>query len=226
MPEADLYAPIKKFLVAQGYSVKGEIGACDVVAVRDDEPPLIVELKEQLNLALILQAVDRLAVSDTVYVAFRIGGKYSATWRSRRKAILGLLRRLGVGVLTVSVRGRVEAALDPATYRPRPNARRRTRLLKEFSDRVGDPEAGGSSVRQRMTSYRQDAIRCARALSVDDVLKLALIRERSGVERAGPIVRDNHYGWFERVANGHYSLSPKGRQELVRWAAALEQLSS
>ncbi len=146
MPEADLYAPIKKFLTAQGYRVKGEIAACDVVAVRGDEPPVIVELKDQLNLSLILQAVDRLAVTDTVYVAFRIGGKHSASWRSRRKSILSLLRRLGLGVLTVSVRGRVEAALDPAPYRPRANTRRKARLLKEFTERVGDPEAGGSEV--------------------------------------------------------------------------------
>jgi hypothetical protein len=76
-----------------------------------------------------------------------------------------------------------------------------------------------------MTSYRQDAIRCARTLSSEAVLKLALLRERSGVERAGPIVRDNHYGWFERVANGHYSLSPKGRQELTRWADVFDRLT-
>jgi hypothetical protein len=225
VPESDLYAPIKKFLTAQGYRVKGEIAACDVVGVRGDETPLIVELKEQLNLSLLLQAVDRLAVSDTVYVAFRIGGKHSASWRSRRKSTLSLLRRLGLGLLTVSVRGRVEAVLDPAPYRPRGNAGRRARLLKEFSERVGDPEAGGSVSRQRMTSYRQDAIRCARALSVEDVLKLALIRERSGVERAGPIVRDNHYGWFERVTNGHYSLSAKGQLELPRWTNVFDRLT-
>jgi hypothetical protein len=222
--EADLYAPIKKFLTAQGYRVKGEVAACDVVAVRGDEPPVIVELKEQLNLSLILQAVDRLAVSDTVYVAFRIGGKHSASWRSRRKSILSLLRRLGLGLLTVSARGRVDAVLDPAPYRPRRDTRRQTRLLKEFTERVGDPEAGGSRSRQRMTSYRQDAIRCARILSVEEVLKLALIRERSGVGRAGPIVRDNHYGWFDRVTNGHYSLSPRGREELGKWADAFERL--
>ncbi len=34
-------------------------------------------------------------------------------------------------------------------------------------------------------------------------------------------MRDNHYGWFERVTNGHYSLSPKGKQELGKWADAL-----
>ena len=64
MPETDLYGPIKTFLEAQGYVVKGEIGACDVMAVRGDEGPVVVELKERLTLALILQAVDRLTFSD------------------------------------------------------------------------------------------------------------------------------------------------------------------
>ena len=34
MSETDLYPPIKRFLEGQGYTVKGEIGACDVLAVR------------------------------------------------------------------------------------------------------------------------------------------------------------------------------------------------
>jgi hypothetical protein len=139
--------------------------------------------------------------------------------------VIGLCRRLGLGLLTVSARGRVEAVLDPAPYRPKLNVKRRTRLLKEFSERVGDPEAGGSSSRPRLTAYRQDALRCARALSIEAVLKVAVVRQRAGVERAGPILRDNHYGWFERVMNGHYTLSPKGRQDLMRWAQALERLA-
>ena len=121
MPEAELYTPIKQFLEAQGYVVKGEIGPCDVVAVRgDDERPVVVELKERLSLALILQAVDRLAVSDIVYVAFRIGPSQSASWRTRRKQVTGLLRRLGLGLLTVSARGSVVPVLDPLCTDPRP----------------------------------------------------------------------------------------------------------
>ena len=75
MAESDLYAPIKKFLERQGYEVKGEVEECDIVAVRGDEPPVVVELKLQLNLSLILQAVDRLGASDCVYIAFRVGKK-------------------------------------------------------------------------------------------------------------------------------------------------------
>jgi hypothetical protein len=224
--EVELYGPIKRFLEAQGYVVKGEIGACDVVAVRGDEGPVIVELKERLNLALILQAVDRLRVSDAVCIAFRIEEGHNASWRSRRPQVLSLLRRLGLGLLTVSASGHVVAVLDPGPYRPRSDAARRTRLLKEFAERLGDPESGGSASRERLTAYRQDALRCARELADAGVLKLSSIRERAGVPRAGPILRDNHYGWFERVTPGHYDLSPKGRRDLTQWSDALRDLAS
>jgi len=224
MPEVDLYDPIKRFLEAQGYSVKGEIGACDVVAVRGDEDLVVVELKERLNLALILQAVDRLTISGTVYIAFRIGKGQSASWRSRTKQVKSLLRRLGLGLLTVSARDKVEPVLDPAPYRPRSDRRRRERLLKEFAERVGDPVAGGSAPHPRLTAYRQDALRCARELSEAGVLKLSDLRQRTEVPRAGPILRDNHYGWFERVKVGHYELSPKGHHDLDLWSGALESL--
>jgi len=223
MTEADLYQPIKRFLEAQGYVVKGEIGACDVVAVRDDEV-VVVELKERLSLALVLQAVDRLSVSSTVYVAFRPEGGRRAAWSRRRRQVVGLLRRLGLGLLMVSVQGEVTPVLDPAPYRPRANRRRRSRLLREFAERVGDPEAGGTGSRPRLTAYRQDALRCAGALAASGVLKLSVVRERTGVVRAGPILRDNHYGWFERVRTGYYELSPRGCRELERWSDALREL--
>jgi hypothetical protein len=225
MAEVDLYGPIKRFLEGQGYEVKGEIGACDIVAVRGDEGPVVVELKERLTLALVLQAVDRLRVSDTVYVAFRVGKGSSGSWRSSRKRVVSLVRRLGLGLLTVSHQGAVTPVVDPAPYRPRPDKRRRARLLREFFERVGDPEPGGSTSRARLTAYRQDAVRCARELLAEDVLKVSVIRERADVPRAGPILRDNHYGWFARVKTGYYELSPRGQQELDQWSDALTDLT-
>jgi hypothetical protein len=193
--------------------------------VRGDEGPVIVELKERLTLALILQAVDRLTISGAVYIAFRIGKGHSASWRSRSKQVKSLLRRLGLGLLTVSAQGNVVPVLDPAPYRPRSNVPRRERLLREFAERLGDPEAGGSASRQRLTAYRQDALRCARELADAGVLKVSAIRERAGVPRAGPILRDNHYGWFERMKRGHYDLTSKGRRDLAHWSDALENLT-
>jgi hypothetical protein len=220
MAEADLYRPIKQFLEAQGYTVKGEIGPCDVVAVRGDEGPVVVELKERLSLTLLLQAVDRLAASSAVYVAFRVGKGRSGSWRSHGRQVVALCRRLGLGLLTVSARDRVDPVLDPAPYQPRTSRQRRSRLLKEFAERVGDPEVGGSAIAQRLTSYRQDALRCARTLAAEGVLKVSILSTRTGVARAGAILRDNHYGWFERVSVGHYTLSASGTRDLNVWSHA------
>ena len=52
MKEADLYPPLKAFLEAQGYEVKAEIGACDIMALRAGDPPLVVEMKLSYNLSL------------------------------------------------------------------------------------------------------------------------------------------------------------------------------
>ena len=49
------------------------------------------------------------------------------------------------------------------------------------------------------------------------VLKVQVIRDRTGLERVGNILIDNHYGWFERVKIGHYQISPRGRREIVKW---------
>lgn len=68
MREVDLYPPLKRFLTEQGYEVKSEVQNCDVIAVRGDEPVVVVELKLSINLIILLQAVDRLQITDTVYI--------------------------------------------------------------------------------------------------------------------------------------------------------------
>ena len=68
--ETDLYLPVKAFLEGQGYAVKGEIDGCDLVAVRGEEDPVVVELKRSFSLELVFQAIDRLKLSDKVYLAF------------------------------------------------------------------------------------------------------------------------------------------------------------
>ncbi|MGB3407610.1 MAG: hypothetical protein WBA67_08950, partial [Jannaschia sp.] len=96
MKETDLYPPIKAFLEAQGYVVKGEVGAADVVGVREEEPPVIVELKTGFSLALVHQGIDRQKITPHVYLAVPdVAGRRG--WTALR-ANLGLARRLGLGV--------------------------------------------------------------------------------------------------------------------------------
>lgn len=217
MPETDLYAPVKAFLEAQGYAVKSEIDGCDVVAIRGDEPPVIVELKRAPSLKLLMQGVDRQAMSDAVYLAV------APPKRSDQGDLKKLCRRLGLGLLLVSPR-MVEPVLDPAPYAPRKDKRRTTMLLREFSRRVGDPNQGGADRRRSiMTAYRQDALRCARALQPCPASPKRLKAE-TGVDRAAAILRDDHYGWFRRVERGVYALTPKGEAALASFAPSLAGL--
>lgn len=222
MKETDLYPDLKAFLQAQGYEVKAEIGACDLMAVRGDEPPVIVEMKLSFSLALVLQGVARQALFDTVYLAVPAPKK---GWPARYKDIVALCRRLGLGLLAVSPGQGVEAHLDPGPYQPRRNAARAGRLLREFQRRVGDPNQGGSTGVTRMTAYRQDALRCAQALA-GGAMKGAEVARATGTARATTLMRDDHYGWFERQAKGIYGLTPKGMAALSENAAELARITA
>ncbi len=215
MKEADLYPPVKAFLEQQGYEVKAEIGAADVMAIRGDEPPLIVELKTALNLTLILQGVARQSLFQDVYLAVPQPPK----WTHRYRDLTALLRRLGLGLLTVKA-GAVEAHLDPAPYQPRPNSARAGRMLREFQRRVGDPNTGGTTGVKRMTAYRQDALRLAAHLAAQGPASPAACAAATGVARAAAILRADHYGWFDHPARGLYALSPAGQQALTAAPAA------
>ncbi|MBB4617242.1 DUF2161 family putative PD-(D/E)XK-type phosphodiesterase [Sphingomonas abaci] len=206
--ETALYPPVKAFLEAQGFRVKGEICGCDVVAVQDGEPPILViaELKLSFTLELVLQAVDRLRGADSLYLAIVA----SRRGRDRDLRVTRLCRLLGVGLLAVDLtRGHVAVLCEPSAYRPRPNLPLRRRLLREHDRRRGDPSAGGSSRQPIMTAYRQRALACVCAIGHATARPRDL---RDLAEDAGAILLRNVYGWFERERPGHYRLSDRGRE--------------
>lgn len=209
MQETDLYPPIKAFLESLGYEVKAEIGAADVVARRADAPPLIVELKTGFSLALFHQGIARLALAEDVYLA--VPRKSGRPFAKAVAANVKLARRLGLGLMTVRLEtGLVEVHCDPGPYAPRRNARRAAALMEEFARRRGDPNLGGMRG-ARMTAYRQDALACAVHLAGSGPARGAEVRAATGVARATTLMRDNHYGWFERLDRGLYGLSAEGR---------------
>jgi hypothetical protein len=227
--EAALYPPVKEFLERQGYEVKGEVRGCDLVARRGDEPPVIVELKLRFNLPLLLQGVDRLALTERVYLAVprperRVRGGPLAP---ERPAIRKLCRRLGLGLILVGVtRKTVEILEEPVPYRPRQAKSRALRLLDEFSRRVGDANVGGAVGVPLVTAYRQDALRCARALALGGPMRVGALRNAADVPRAARILQHNVYGWFDRIERGTYRLTPEGNQALSRFAEAIPALPS
>ncbi len=219
--EEDLYDPLKAFLEGQGYEVKSEVRGCDIVAQRSGEPPLIVEMKTGFTLPLVLQGIDRLALSDLVYLAVAVASRPApnSLWRRERRGILKLCRRLGLGLLAVHESTGddlplVEPLLDPLPYRPRPDRKRQGLLLREFAHRVGDPNTGGTTRRPIVTAYRQAALRCAAHLRQHGATKAAEVARATAVTQAARIMQNDVYGWFQRVERGIYVLSPKGEAEL------------
>lgn len=202
--------------------MKAEIGDCDLMAIRGDEAPVVVELKLTFSLALVMQGVVRQLMFDNVYLAVPVSGDRG--WKLRYKDITRLCRRLGLGLLAVKGND-VEAHLDPGDYQPRKQKRRIERLLKEFERRVGDPNEGGTTGVKRMTAYRQDALRCAILLHRDGPTKAALVAKGADVTRAAALMRADHYGWFERVERGIYALTPKGATGLIEHAEMVAVLN-
>jgi len=177
--------------------------------VRGGEPPVVVELKRAFNLGLVLQGIDRLGITDSVYLAI-------GTWPKRLRDVKKLCRRLGLGLMIVAAE-RVEVLLDPLPYQPRKNKHRAHRLLGEHNRRVGDPNRGGSTRQPIMTAYRQEALRCAALLAAHGPLSPRAMRAAADVPNAGRILRHDFYGWFERKDRGVYDLSPQGRLGIERF---------
>ena len=212
--ETALYLHVKRFLEKLGFTVKGEVGGCDLVALSGDDPPVVVigELKLTFNLELILQAVDRAGACDEVWLAAKLSARGKG--REGDARYRNLCRRLGFGMLAVTSTGDVEVIVKPATTAPRRDPKNRSRLVAEHQRRKGDPAMGGSTRAPIMTAYRQQALACAGALSdgprrVRD-LKVAF-------PDAAKILLHNVYGWFDRAERGIYVLTDAGRAALKRW---------
>lgn len=223
--ETDLYLPVKSLLEGQGYEVKSEIGAVDVVALRESEPPVIVELKTGITLSLFHQAIERQAITDHVYMAVPYNS--GRPFYTALKRNIALCRRLGLGLITVRLKdGLVHIHCDPGPYQPRKSKPRTARLLIEFAKRVGDPNKGGATRRGLMTAYRQDALRCASLLAENGPTKAALVAKAANAEKARQIMADDHYGWFEKVSKGIYSVTPLGLIALADYEMELEAMAA
>jgi hypothetical protein len=224
--EAALYGPVKRFFERSGFVVKGEVNGCDLVARRGDEPPVIVELKLRFTLGLVLQGIDRLAISERVYLAVPRPPRTARGLSPEAPRVRRLCRRLGLGLLLVGRRsGTIAIIEEPVPYRPRRAAVRAARLIDEFARRSGDGNIGGRNRTPIVTAYREDALRCAVVLAAGP-LPLKALRAATGVADAGPILQRDVYGWFARLGRGTYALSERGRAALTQFAETVTALAA
>lgn len=212
--ETSLYLPVKTYLEGLGFEVKGEIMGCDLVALRDGEAQAVVigELKQSFTLELVLQAVDRSASADEVWLAVKASVR--GRGREHDSRVRKLCRLCGFGLLSVLPMGGVEVVVEPVPWKPRHDGKRRSRIVAEHRRRRGDPALGGSTRRPIMTAYRQRTLAMARALAAGPLRP----RDLTTLAADAPaILTRNVYGWFERQARGLYRLSQAGQEALATW---------
>lgn len=215
--ETELYLPVKAYFEERGFKVRAEVRNCDLAAVKEDSL-VIVELKTSFNLELVLQGVERQQICAAVFLAVpRPRNMQTSRWRR----ILRLCRALGLGLLTVSAHGLVEAVCQPLGQAPRQNRREKKLLLREIADRSGDFNTGGSQPRPLVTAYREQALRIANYIGQSQQRPRDIVRA-TGIAKAPSILQKNYYHWFERVERGVYQLSPLGYQALVDYAQVIQ----
>ncbi|MGV2885091.1 DUF2161 domain-containing phosphodiesterase [Paenibacillus taichungensis] len=233
--ETELYSPVKAFFERRGYDVKAEVKHCDLVGVKSDQnEPLIVEMKKTFNLSLLLQGMQRLKLSPFVYLAVERNRSKRGAVNQRWGELTALCRQLGLGLITVTFYKTksplIDVLCEPAVQSLMPDSGtvvrkggiRRQRLLKEFDERSGDYNTGGSTRRQLVTAYREKALRVASALRAQGEASPASISKQTSVGSAAAILQKNYYGWFERLSRGRYVLTVKGVQALTEHAHMLE----
>jgi hypothetical protein len=215
--ETDLYPPIKVHLERLGLEVRVRCAA-DLVALSDGSPELVVigEMKQSFTLELVLQAVDRTSACDEVWLA--VGSSKRGRGRENDARVKKLCRFLGFGLLTVTAEGRIDVVTEPTPWKPRRDAKRRSRIGEEHRRRKGDPVMGGSTRTPQMTAYRQQALAVANALDGTPGRPRDL---RILAPDAAKILQGNVYGWFDRIERGLYGLTASGRVALVTWADQL-----
>jgi hypothetical protein len=216
---------VKRFFERSGFEVKGEVHGCDLVARRGGEPPVIVELKLRFTLQLVLQGIDRLAISERVYLAVPRPPRTARGLSPEMPGVRRLCRRIGLGLLLVGRRsGTITILEEPVPYRPRRSAARAARLLDEFARRTGDSNIGGRTRTPIVTAYREDALRCA-SLLAEGAMPVKALRAATGVADAARILQRDVYGWFRRLGRGTYALTDRGQAALQQFADTVAALA-
>lgn len=209
LKESDLYEPVKKLLIQNGYEVRGEVKNCDIVAKKPQaDEMIVVELKRSFNLKLLYQAMDRRTITNHVYVGIFRPKSYRDKNTLR---MLSLLKELGIGLITVSdTKARLtEIVLYPNSQK-RVNIKRRQYIEKEYNQRTEDRNSGGINKTKIITAYREASILALCHMEVYDTLNTYYLKKFGYMDKVRNALRSNAFGWFEKAGRGTYGMSAKG----------------
>jgi hypothetical protein len=96
MKEVDLSQPLHVFFKSLGYTVKSEVNHMDMMCCKEDIC-LGVELKLDLSLKVMDQAISRLQLLENIYIAIVKPNKESETLKEKKR----IIKALGIGLLYV-----------------------------------------------------------------------------------------------------------------------------
>ena len=222
MKETELYAPVKKLFLSQGFDVKGEVKDIDVIAYHQDVM-IGVELKTKVSLKLIYQAIDRQKVLDQVYIAIPKDAIYQS--KSLYRNFTHLLKRLEIGLIIVngdSAEVIIEAVpFDRNLSRSR-YKKRKTMLDKELRLRKNNKNVGGTNGK-KITRYKELVIDIGNYLISNTKASPKEIKEKTGIEKTASILQKNYDGYFQRVERGIYQLTEKGKNDIMKLKKQLEE---
>lgn len=213
--ESDLFLPVKELFLNAGYSVNAEVKDCDVTATKGDEL-IICELKKNLSVQLLTQALIRQRSGAKVYVAVPKPKNYNAR---KFKDTLYLLKKLELGLVFVTLKGSLsfaEIVYEPLPFVPAAlNRKKRASILKEIEGRSIDLNTGGVRGKKIATAFCERNIHIACALDIYGDLSPKKLSKLTDIEKASSILSMNAYGWFYKVSRGIYGITDKGRREIL-----------
>lgn len=221
--EEDLFDPICKWLINNGYTVQAEVQSCDVVAQKDDEM-LIIELKKSFNLQLVYQCLERQKLSPIVYAA--IANPNRGKRNKNFNKITNLLKRLGIGLFVVHLyksSSIVDHIHEAQTVKVRKNARKKNKVLNEISKRSGNYNKGGKQGKI-ITAYREAALHVYFLLHKRVEASPSELIKDGAPPNTGNILRDNHYGWYHKIARGRYTFDVDLKDIKTEYGEVLEYL--
>lgn len=220
--EVDLFEPVSEFLIKQGYTVRSEVNYCDITALKESEL-VVVELKRNLSVDLLAQAVKRQKAADLVYIA--VPKPKRMLGNSKWKDICHLIRRLELGLILVSFKGKqafIEIPIEPLYFDREKsktmNKKKRESIIKEMKGRYSDLNVGGSTGKKLVTAYRESALFIACCLNMLGPLSPKGLRKLgTDNKKTTTILSENHYGWFEKVHRGVYHINDEGKKALEKY---------
>ena len=214
MKEIELYEPIKSYLLKNGYKVQAEVKNCDIACLYENKL-IVIEMKKSFNLKLLYQAMDRKSFADKVFVAINRPKNFR---KKETKHMLKILKSMDIGLITVALDSplkAVEIVLDPEDKTIKRKTRKRTMILNELQRRNLNTNIGGSTKKDNiLTAYREQVIFLACALNKIEKGSPSSIKKQFNIQNASYILQNNHYGYFERIERGIYTLSKKGKDML------------